>query len=217
MQIIIEIILSILFVLAMFYIGYVAYSYKFNDQYYLANSAFTIAIVYFIYLVPRFLKLISSSSEIIKTLAGYTFLFKEIFITVFLLYLFRILCIRYSLRRKTLNYTIISLAIIRIILLLLPYNNWASTRNYTLIVLSMIPFLFIGILLTLLYKQKSLLTNDKTFSFFWIIIALYVFSAILEMFFYATPYIVYPNLITVLAIYWSLFKDISLASCKIHN
>ncbi len=211
MQILIESLLSISFIAIILYIGYVIYSSDFRSDYlYIAYSAFAIAISYSIYLIPRLLGMLINSNNM-KALLGYTLMFKEIIITLFLLYLLNFLCTRYSFKRKTLNNTMYGLAALRIVLLLLPYNNWATTRSVLFTTLSVLPFLFSGTLLVLLYRQKSIKYRDESLSFFWVVIALFVFSAILEMFFYSRPYIVYPNLITIFAIYWLLYKDFSLA------
>ncbi len=210
MQIVIELVLNISFIGILVYIGYRIFSSYNNTAYlHIAYSAFAIAISYFIYLTPRLINIFSKPKSM-KVILGYTLLFKEIIITLFLVYLLYVLNKRYSLKRKTLNYTIYSLAALRIVLLLLPYNNWSGTRSTALIVFALIPFLFSGVLLVLLYRQKSFLADDKTFSFFWILLSLYVFSAVISMFFYSSTYIVYLNLFTVILMYWSLYKDFAL-------
>ncbi len=214
MQIVIELVLNISFISILVYIGYRIFSSYNNTAYlHIAYSAFAIAVSYFIYLTPRLINIFSKSKSM-KVILGYTLLFKEIIITLFLVYLLYVLNKRYSFNRTTLNYSMYVLAGIRIVLLLLPYNNWTTVRSTTYTILSLIPFLFSGILLVLLYKQKSTNAGDMSLSFFWLILALYVFSALVEMFFYSKSYIVYPNLITIFAMYWLLFKDFMLMSSK---
>ncbi len=214
MQMFIELVLSISFIGIIAYIGYTIFASDNNTGYlHVAYSAFAIAISYFIYLTPRLLSFFMKA-ERLKSILGYTLMFKEIVITVFLLYLLYLLNNRYSFNRKTLNYSMYVLAGIRIIVLLLPYNNWTTVRSTSLTILSFIPFLFSGLLLVLLYRQKSARAGDMALSFFWIVLALYVFSATVEMFFYSKSYIVYPNLITIFAMYWLLFKDFTLQTFK---
>ncbi len=214
MQTFIELVFSVTFISVMFYIGYTIFISDRKQGYeHLAYSAFAISISYFIYLVPRILGMLINNDGM-KNVLGYTLLFKEIIVTLLLLYLFFILCNRYSLNRKTLNYTMFSLAVFRIIILLLPYNDWVEKRNVLLNILAYLPFLAMGVLLVLLYRQKSIMTKDATLSFFWVVLSLFIFGQTLETFFYSKTYIIYPSLITIFAMFWLLFKDFSLETSK---
>ncbi len=210
MQVFFELLFSLSYIAIISYIGFSIYkSSKQKEDKHLSYSMFLNAIIFTLYLIPKLINIIFNNQTWTKVV-GYIYIIKEIYISIFLLYLFIILFNRYSLKRDTLKYTVYSLSALRIITILFMGNIFTNNKSTILTVLSIIPFVFLGTLLVLLYKQKSEIRNDKILKFFWVILAIFVSTSVIECIFYKVPFIIYPNLLSIFAIYWILFKDFSL-------
>lgn len=101
-------------------------------------------------------------------------LITSITMTVFYLILFDVWRERYQISgRKNLTRSIWALAILRIILCLLPQNQWLAYRQPLLFgILHNIPFAIMGVVILVIFAQESKKTGDRVFRFMPLAIAL---------------------------------------------
>lgn len=126
------------------------------------------------HLVPRMYALWTTGLEANATALGIGKLITSVTMTVFYLILYYIWRERYDVRgRKGMNGAMWGLTAARVILCLLPQNDWLSYRQPLLWgVLRNIPFAVMGILIIVLFAQETKKANDRIFRFMPLAVAL---------------------------------------------
>jgi hypothetical protein len=124
------------------------------------------------HLVPRMIALNTSGLENYAGALGLGTLAASITMTLFYAILYHIWRIRYFVTGKTLlSITVYGLAAIRIVLCLLPQNEWfIHNSSVTWGIYRNIPFVILGIILIALFYKTA--KNDKTFKFLWLAVLL---------------------------------------------
>ena len=126
------------------------------------------------HLIPRIINSWELGDENIYTYLGIGKLVTSITMTIFYLLLFWFFKLRY--KKKTsliLDISFYLLAAIRIVLCLLPYNDWTNPNApYMWGIYRNIPFVIMGILMVILTFRWAKDNNDKLFKFTYLAIAL---------------------------------------------
>lgn len=119
------------------------------------------------HLIPRAYSLWTSGLEANAAALGFGKFITSITMTIFYLILYYIWRDRYQIQnRKTLTLTMWGLSILRIILCLLPQNQWLVYRQPLLFgILRNIPFAVMGILIIVIFAQETRKASDKVFRF----------------------------------------------------
>lgn len=119
------------------------------------------------HLIPRAYSLWTSGLEANAAALGFGKFITSITMTIFYLILYYIWRDRYQIQnRKTLTLTMWGLSILRIILCLLPQNQWLVYRQPLLFgILRNIPFAVMGILIIVIFAQETRKAGDKVFRF----------------------------------------------------
>lgn len=120
------------------------------------------------HLVPRILEAVNPAGNY-HAAKGIGTLITSITMTIFYLILYYFYSIRYEYNNKNLMITMIVLSFIRILLCLLPQNEWTGESPVIYGIYRNIPFLIMGIIMVLLFFKKR---NDKPFSLMYLAIAL---------------------------------------------
>lgn len=120
------------------------------------------------HLVPRIMAAINQIGDYSKAM-GIGTLITSITMTIFYLIMYRIYEIRSNKNNKQLMYCMIGLAVIRIILCLMPQNDWTGASPVSWGIYRNIPFVIMGVIMVILhYKRRS----DKPYRFMWLAIML---------------------------------------------
>lgn len=119
------------------------------------------------HLVPRCYALWSTGLEANAAALGIGKLITSVTMTVFYLILFYIWRDRYQIKDcKHLTEAMWTLSVLRIILCLLPQNQWLSYRQPLLFgILRNIPFTVMGILIIIIFAKETKKTDDRIFRF----------------------------------------------------
>ena len=119
------------------------------------------------HLIPRMYALWTTGLEANAAALGIGKLVTSITMTLFYLILYYIWRDRYDVHRhKGLSVSLWSLTAARIVLCLLPQNDWLSHSQPLLWgVLRNIPFIIMGIIIIAIYAQKTTISQDKVFRF----------------------------------------------------
>ena len=122
------------------------------------------------HLVPRILNYFVD--EDFSAVLGIGKLVTSVTMTIFYIFMFYIFRNNYKVNNtKKLEGTIWTLAIIRIILCLLPQNNWITNNgSVTIGIIRNIPFLLMGLVIIILYFRER--KNDKVFQNMWLYVLL---------------------------------------------
>ena len=133
-------------------------------------SIITLALGDAFHLVPRVLNYFINYD--FKMYLGVGKLITSITMTIFYIFMYYIYLKNYEIKEnKKITYTIWLLSIIRIILCLLPYNNWLTNDSpFIWGVIRNIPFVIMGLIITILYFNKR--NIDKDFKYIWLYILL---------------------------------------------
>ena len=146
-----------------------------NKQYRLFGiMAVTLGIGDSFHLVPRALALCTTGLESYTVALGVGKFITSITMTVFYILLYYVWRLRYKIEGKN-NITIsfYTLAITRIILCLMPQNQWTSaTPPLSWGIYRNLPFAAMGILVIILFYQSAKSANDKAFRYMWLTIVL---------------------------------------------
>ncbi len=139
-----------------------------NNQKILRNYGFMSLILGFgdaFHLIPRVYALWNGGTDKFTAILGFGTLITSITMTIFYLILYYIWRERYNVdNRLRLTYIMWILTALRIILCLMPQNQWTSDNAPLFYaVLRNIPFLFIGIIMVYLFYTESKKANDKVF------------------------------------------------------
>lgn len=98
-------------------------------------------------------------------------LITSITMTIFYILMFYIYKINYKVNNKRIEYCIWGLSILRILLCLLPQNNWLTNNSsLTIGIIRNIPFVILGLLIIKLYFDKR--KKDITFKNIWLYVLL---------------------------------------------
>lgn len=127
------------------------------------------------HLVPRAYALCTNGLENHVVALGVGKLITSITMTVFYFILYKIWCLRYDvdMEKTGLTKTIYSLVLLRVVLCLLPQNQWTSaTPSLTFDILRNIPFAILGIVIIVIFYKKSREHNDHAFKNMWLAIVL---------------------------------------------
>ena len=133
-------------------------------------SIITLALGDAFHLIPRVLNYFINYD--FKMYLGVGKLITSITMTIFYIFMYYIYLKNYDVKEnKKITYTIWLLSIIRIILCLLPYNNWLTNSSpFIWGIIRNIPFVIMGLIITILYFNKR--NIDKDFKYIWLYILL---------------------------------------------
>lgn len=120
------------------------------------------------HLVPRILSAIGKTKDYTAAM-GIGTLITSITMTVFYLIMYCIFEMRSGKKNKQLMISMISLAVIRIILCLMPQNDWTGESPVSWGIYRNIPFVIMGIIMIVLYFNRR---DDKPFKYMWLAILL---------------------------------------------
>lgn len=126
------------------------------------------------HLFPRIYAMWTTGLSENAAILGFGQMITSITMTIFYVMLYHVWRNRYNIKNKfDLSIYIYVLAAIRIIICLMPQNNWTlSTAPFMFGIYRNIPFVIMGaIIISLFYKQATF-HNDKSFKFMWLAISL---------------------------------------------
>ncbi len=120
------------------------------------------------HLIPRIFAAINQAGDY-HVMLGLGKLITSITMTIFYLILFFIYSMRYKYRNTGLMVSMVVLAIARIVLCLMPQNDWTGEDPVTWGIIRNIPFTIIGIIMIILYFKER---KDSAFKWMWLAITL---------------------------------------------
>lgn len=126
------------------------------------------------HLIPRVISLISGNEEAFLVPLGIGKAITSVTMTGFYILLYYVYRIRYNIKgEKYIHISLYLLSALRIVLCILPQNEWTSAEPplYMGIVRN-IPFLIIGIIIIVLFFIQARKNNDKSFKFMYLTIVL---------------------------------------------
>ena len=126
------------------------------------------------HLVPRSYALWTTGLEANAAALGFGKFNTSITMTIFYMILYYIWRDRYQIKdRKNLTAAMWVLSVLRIVLCLLPQNQWLAYRQPLLFgVLRNIPFAIMGIIIIVIFAQEAKKSNDSVFRFMPLAVAL---------------------------------------------
>lgn len=125
------------------------------------------------HLVPRAIALCTTGLENYRVALGTGKLITSITMTFFYVLLYYVWCLRYKKERKCITLTVWCLAILRIVLCLMPQNNWTGENSpISWGIIRNIPFLLFGILIIYLFYIEAKRNNDKDFKYLYLTVVL---------------------------------------------
>ncbi len=120
------------------------------------------------HLVPRIFAAVNPKGDYHVAL-GIGKLVTSITMTVFYFLLYQIYCLRYQKHSKLLGYAMLVLGVVRIVLCLLPGNDWTGEAPVRWGIYRNIPFAVMGLIMVVLFFISR---KDKAYSFMWLAILL---------------------------------------------
>lgn len=120
------------------------------------------------HLVPRIMAAVNQAGDYTKAMEIGT-LITSVTMTIFYLIMYFMFEIRSNKRNKQLMICMIVLAAIRIILCLMPQNDWTGESPVIWGIYRNIPFAIMGIVMIVLYYKRR---SDKPYRFMWLAIML---------------------------------------------
>lgn len=125
------------------------------------------------HLVPRAVALCTTGLESYTAALGFGKLVTSITMTVFYVILYHIWLLRYGKKERLLTVSVYALAAIRIILCLMPQNDWLSASSpLSWGIYRNIPFTILGIMMIVLFYREAKANSDTTFRWMWLAITL---------------------------------------------
>lgn len=114
------------------------------------------------HLVPRMIANWNNDFASLTVQLGFGEMITSISMTIFYVLLYLFFKLHYhKVQNKKLDFTIYFLAIIRIILSILPANQWfSSPKSYSFSIIRNIPFLLMGIILVVLFFRENINKKD---------------------------------------------------------
>lgn len=138
------------------------------------------------HLVPRLLSMVSGGFEKYKRSIGFGKLMTSITITFYYIIMFYFVCIKYNDLNQQLTYTFLAISAFRIIICLLPQNEWFTTGGtMTMNFLRNAPFVIIGLIV--IYKFYIFRNIDEDFKYVYLAIII-SFGFYLPVIFFAHKY-----------------------------
>lgn len=120
------------------------------------------------HLIPRIMAAVNKADDYTKAM-GIGTLITSVTMTAFYLIMYCIYEMRYDRKNSLLKVTMIILACIRIILCLMPQNDWTGDSPVTWGIYRNIPFVIMGIIMIILF---FIMRNDHKYRFMWLAILL---------------------------------------------
>ena len=125
------------------------------------------------HLVPRAVALCTTGLESYTAALGFGKLVTSITMTVFYVILYHIWLLRYGKKERLLTASVYALAAIRIILCLMPQNDWLSAASpLSWEIYRNIPFTILGIMMIVLFYREAKVNSDRSFRWMWLAITL---------------------------------------------
>ena len=126
------------------------------------------------HLIPRVISLISGNEEAFLVPLGAGKAITSVTMTGFYILLYYVYRIRYNVKgEKYIHISLYLLSVLRIVLCLLPQNEWTSAEPPLYMgIIRNIPFLIIGIIIIVLFFIQARKNNDKSFRFMYLTIVL---------------------------------------------
>lgn len=175
MQVIIEPIFDILYLCTVLFLGVrMLCSARQTEHRLFGLAAVVLGCGDAFHLLPRVYALLSGGLGTQTTALGIGKCITSISMTIFYVLLFQIWCLRYQANRsKILTCSVFLLAGGRIVLCLLPQNEWTSANAPLLpALLRNLPFTLLGLLILLLFLFQGRLTDDYVYRWLWLAVAL---------------------------------------------
>ncbi len=182
MQALFEVLLSLFFLIFM---GYISYIIANNSKNFVFKIyALLAAIMGFapgMYLLIHGIIIWIESSYIPNTFSGIFLLLIELSMSAVLFGIFTIVIQRYDIDRQSLINSMYGIMVFRIVLILLPQNNWFKIeQSISLATVELIAFIAGVIITSMLVSQKSKIFQDHNFEYLHI--ALAIFTVIYSIF-----------------------------------
>lgn len=125
------------------------------------------------HLVPRAVALCTTGLESYTAALGFGKLVTSITMTVFYVILYNVWMLRYGKKERLLTVSVYALAAIRIILCLMPQNEWLSAASpLSWGIYRNIPFTILGIMMIILFYKEAKVNSDRSFRWMWLAITL---------------------------------------------
>lgn len=126
------------------------------------------------HLIPRMYGLWNGGLSLYPGPLGIGKLITSITMTLFYVLLYAIWRVRYNVKdSQGLNWTILGLALVRIVLCLFPQNEWTlSHPSLAWGIIRNIPFAILGGIMIYIYYQKAHQYHDQSFKWMWLAILL---------------------------------------------
>ena len=125
------------------------------------------------HLVPRAVALCTTGLESYTAALGFGKLVTSITMTVFYVILYHVWLLRYGKKERLLTVSVYALAAIRIILCLMPQNDWLSAASpLSWGIYRNIPFTILGIMMIILFYREAKVNSDRSFRWMWLAITL---------------------------------------------
>lgn len=174
------------------------------------------------HLIPRMYALFTAGTTALPEHAaalGFGKLVTSITMTVFYVMLYHVWSLRYKVRKNYLTICVYILALCRVILCLLPQNEWLSQDaplNFG--IYRNIPFVIMGLIIIALYFKKAHEQNDRIFRYMWLAIALsFAFYIPVVLFADAVPMIGMLMIPKTCAYVWIVVMGFRSAGKQINN
>ena len=125
------------------------------------------------HLFPRAVALCTTGLESYTAALGFGKLVTSITMTVFYVILYHVWLLRYGKKERLLTASVYALAAIRIILCLMPQNDWLSAASpLSWGIYRNIPFIILGIMMIVLFYREAKVNSDRSFRWMWLAITL---------------------------------------------
>lgn len=116
------------------------------------------------HLVPRAIALCTTGLEAHAAALGAGKFITSITMTVFYVLLYHVYCLRYGKKEKNVTLSIYALAAVRVLLCLLPQNDWLAYRQPLAFgILRNVPFALLGGLIIYLFYKETRAKGDRVF------------------------------------------------------
>ena len=170
-----ESLFDIIYLISVIILGIIIYKNAINYEHKLFGiMAIVLGFGDSFHLVPRIISILTNDFASNIVALGIGQMITSITMTIFYIILYKIFKIRYNkTNTKLLDYFIYSLAFIRILLSMLPQNQWTLlNKSYSWAIYRNIPFLILGIIIIILFLTETKNDKNDLYSNMWIAISL---------------------------------------------
>jgi len=170
-----ESLFDIIYLISVIILGIIIYKNAINYEHKLFGiMAIVLGFGDSFHLVPRIISILTNDFASNIVALGIGQMITSITMTIFYIILYKIFKIRYNkTNTKLLDYFIYSLAFIRILLSMLPQNQWTLlNKSYSWAIYRNIPFLILGIIIIILFLTETKNNKNDLYSNMWIAISL---------------------------------------------